>query len=136
MSNNDCVDENTVIINLGRIYSTLTGINPVLHRVSASGSLDKFGFKDIAKFTIGFFIDPKNEVIIPSEIPDTINGKHLVNWKFLLKMYNHYIIWWGGGMDTCVPHQVLNILYKICQELFLKSPKLRVEEGQRDGEVC
>ena len=54
------------------------------------GSLDKFGFKDIAKFTIGFFIDPKNEVIIPSEIPDTINGKHLVNWKFLLKNCNNF----------------------------------------------
>lgn len=75
----------TVIINIGRLYSTFTGLTPVLHRVTASGSLGDGKLSEISKFTIGFFIELKENTKIPAEIPNNIQGKNRSNWEFLIK---------------------------------------------------
>jgi hypothetical protein len=77
------VSENSVIINFGRIYSTLTGLDPVLHRVTSNGNLSDFGYPELSKFTIGFFTEISQETPIPQEIPSTISGIHRKNWEFL-----------------------------------------------------
>lgn len=88
LSDHEDVNEDTVIINFGRIYSTLTGTEPVLHRVTATGSLNDNEYPDNAKFTIGFFNEIKGDVQIPAEIPahiqnDPNKALHLANWRFL-----------------------------------------------------
>lgn len=84
LSDNSCVDSNTVIINFGRIYSTFTGFDPVYHRVSASDTLSNEGFSELSKFTIGFFQELVSSTVIPNVIPKNINGKHKQNWNFLI----------------------------------------------------
>lgn len=79
------VSDDTVIINFGRIFSTFSGIDPVYHRVSAVGSLEKEGFPGIAKFTVGFFQELAPDIKIPDFIPEHIDGKHRENWEFLIK---------------------------------------------------
>lgn len=84
LSDVDGVNSETVIINLGRLYSTFTGLNPVLHRVTASGSLGDGKLSEIAKFTIGFFIELNADTEIPTEIPDHVRGNNRKNWEFLI----------------------------------------------------
>ena len=89
LSDNVETSKNSVIINFGRVYSTFTGENPVLHRVTAQGDLEEYGFKDVAKFTLGFFIDIKSETPIPSEIPNEIEGIHRQNWEFMISKFGN-----------------------------------------------
>ena len=89
LSDHTDVTKNSVIVNFGRFYSIITGQDPVLHRVTASGNLTNYGFPEIAKFTLGFFIDIKSNLPIPNVIPENIQGIHRKNWLFLLKNCNY-----------------------------------------------
>ena len=84
------VKQNSVIINFGRLYSTFSGVNPVLHRVVSKGNLGDFGYPELSKFTIGFFTEISKETIIPKEIPSMIEGKHRENWEFLKKNVKNF----------------------------------------------
>jgi len=84
LSDHVSTTKNSVIINFGRVYSTFTGKNPVLHRVTVRDTLEEYGFPDIGKFTLGFFIDVKSDTEIPQEIPYEIQGIHRQNWQFMI----------------------------------------------------
>lgn len=90
LSEHDEMTPNSVIVNLGRLYHIHTGEPSVLHRVSSKGTLSEYGFPDIAKFTIGFFIEIEGDTPIVKDIPDNIQGVARYNWKFLINNCETY----------------------------------------------
>lgn len=89
LSDHEKVNKNSVIINFGRLYSTFTGEDPVLHRVTANGNLSKYGFPCVSKFTVGFFIDIKSDTNIPKDIPENIKGNNRKNWEFMISNFKN-----------------------------------------------
>jgi hypothetical protein len=107
-------DENiSFIVNFGRLYSTFTGINPVLHRVVSKGNLAEFDLPEFSKLTVAFFIEPHKDTLIPTEIPSTITGIHMSNWQFLIDNFKTFGEYNDARRDGIVVDDSDGLLVKV-----------------------